>query len=105
MTVIVIEHAVSVEKSGRPLTLTRNLSLRAGERLGKPDIDEIPLVRDSQKLVAMSQKREYVFFERIPWAKNVDQSAPAGIDAAADESASRMMRTVAEPRYPVPFQL
>ena len=64
MSVIVVEHAVPVEKRGGPLPLTRDFLLCVGKRFGNSDVDEIPVAGRSQQLAAASKKRKYVPFQR-----------------------------------------
>src|SRR6516162_3997682 len=91
------KHAVAAEKDGRAPSLAWNLVLRAGKRVGNPDIDEVIPERGRQELFGAGKRREGVFLERAAAIEPVDQGISKHIDAAADQPVSGAVRAVAEP--------
>src|SRR5215813_3056272 len=84
IAVIVVEHAVPVEKDGRASTLERDLVLGAAIRVGNADIDKISLSRHRQQPSLESKYRKDVLLERAAPIESVDQGTPKSIDAGAD---------------------
>src|SRR6266700_7656275 len=101
MPVVVIEHTVAVEKDGRTLPPARDLMLRANQRFGDPDVDEISIERHPREISAMSEKRQNIQLERAAWSELVDQGTPIDVDAAIHEHVSRVARTLAKLRNPI----
>ena len=72
MAVIVIDHAITIEKDGRPLSPPRDLVLSAGKRLRDTDIDKVFLKGHPEQLVVTGEPRKDILFERAAGTEPVD---------------------------------
>src|ERR1700736_2757326 len=99
MAVIMVEYPVSVEKDGCTAPLRRHLMLRAGKRVGYPDIDEVSVEWHPQQPLAIREGWQHFCFERAAGRKIVGQRPAKEIVPRVHEPPFRALRALAEPGH------
>ncbi len=98
--VVMVQHAVAVEKGSRPLTVD-DFSPGAGQVVGHADVDKVAVVLGAEQKTRRSEPGENVPFERTIRLELVDQGAAEGVDTAADEPRAGLRRPLGKARNPV----
>src|SRR5712691_10780994 len=89
MAVIMVQHAVAIEKGGWTPLLTGNLVLRKREGVRNTDVDEIAVEQHPQQSFPIREKREHIPLQRAALLEAANQIAPEGIYTGADGRAPR----------------
>src|SRR5215469_7786277 len=103
--IIVIEHAVAIEKSSRPAPPTRYFLPGARKSFRHSDIDEVAVEGYSGQLPVTGKRRKHLLLERTAGGESFDEGTTAKVNAPIDEAASRAVRTVMKVRDPLAVDL